>query len=227
MPDLGLVVFDMDGTLIDSEALILDGFAHALRAVGRAPADPAAVLSMVGLSLPVVMARLLPDADAVTLEAAANAHRDHFFALRAERGAASVPLFDGARAEIERLAAKPEVLIGAATGMARRGLDHVLDVHGLGPHFVTRQTADRHPSKPHPAMLEAALAETGVDKARAVMVGDTTYDIEMAVNAGLTGIGVSWGHHTPAALAAAGAAAVVDDFADLARVLDDILEGQR
>lgn len=226
MSELSLVVFDIDGTLVDSEALILDGFAYALAAVGRAPAAPEEVLSMVGLSLPVVMARLMPDADAETIEAAVAAHRAHFFSLRAERGPASVPLFEGAKAEIERLAGLPEVLIGAATGMARRGLDHVLDVHGLGRHFVTRQTADGHPSKPHPSMLETALAETGVAKARAVMVGDTTYDIEMAVNAGITGIGVSWGHHASAALTGAGAAAVADDFAALSHALDAFREGR-
>lgn len=221
---LNLVVFDMDGTLIDSETLILDGFAHALRAVGRDPADPSAVLSMVGLSLPVVMARLMPDADAETIAAAEAAHREHFFALRAERGPASVPLFEGAKAEIERLAKEPDVLIGAATGMSRRGLDHVLEVHDLARHFVTRQTADSNPSKPNPAMLEAALSETGTGRERAVMVGDTTYDMEMAAAAGVTGIGVSWGHHQPKALLAAGARTVVDDFAALARAIDAFRE---
>ena len=170
LSELSLVVFDIDGTLVDSAALIVDGFAYALTAVGRQPAPPEQVLSMVGLSLPVVMARLMPDANGATIEAAVNAHRAHFFSLRAERGPASVPLFDGAKAEIERLAAIPHVLIGAATGMARRGLDHVLDVHDLGRHFVTRQTADGHPSKPHPLMLETALAETGVAPTRAIMV---------------------------------------------------------
>ncbi len=222
---LSLVVFDIDGTLVDSAALILDGFAHALAAVGRPPAAPRQVLALVGLSLPVMMRRLLPEADTATVEAAVAAHRAHFFSLRAERGPASVPLFDGAKAEIERLAALPDVLIGAATGMARRGLDHVLDVHGLAGHFVTRQTADGHPSKPHPSMLEAALAETGVARHRAVMVGDTTYDMEMAANAGIAGIGVSWGHHTRAALRAAGAKVVIDDFAELAAAIDQIRNG--
>ena len=223
--ELTLVVFDIDGTLVDSEALILDGFAHAMAAVARPPAPSDAVLSMVGLSLPLMMTRLMPDADRATVEAAVAAHREHFFSLRAERGPASVPLFDGAKAEIERLAALPDVLLGAATGMARRGLDYVLDTHDLARHFVTRQTADGHPSKPHPSMLEAALGETGVAQTRAVMVGDTTYDIEMAVAAGIAGIGVNWGHHSRAALVAAGALTVADSFADLAHVIDRIREG--
>ena len=224
--ELSLVVFDIDGTLVDSAALILDGFADALAAVGHPRAPDAQVLSMVGLSLPICMQRLMPDADPQTLEAAVAAHRDSFLARRAKLGPAAVPLFDGAKAEIERLASAPEVLIGAATGMARRGLDFVLDAHGLGRHFVTRQTADGHPSKPHPSMLETALAETGVARGRAVMVGDTTYDMEMAVNAGIAGIGVSWGHHAREALLAAGARAVVDDFGALARTIDEIRERQ-
>ncbi len=187
--DLTLVVFDIDGTLVDSEALILDGFTHAFAAIGRERPAPARLLAQVGLSLPEVMARLLPEADAETRARAAD------------------------------------VLIGAATGMSRRGLDQLLDAHGLARHFVARQTADAHPSKPHPAMLEAALAETGVAPGRAVMVGDTTYDIEMAGHAGVRGIGVSWGHHPRDALMAAGAGAVVDSFTALSAEIDAFREG--
>ena len=221
---LALVVFDIDGTLVDSEALILEGFAHAFAGAGLALPPSGALLAQVGLSLPEAVRALLPDAGAAIVERVVAGYREHYTRLRAEQGPAAVPLFAGAKAAIETLAALPGVLIGAATGMARRGLDHALDVHGLGRHFITRQTADIHPSKPHPAMLEAALAETGVDRARAVMVGDTTYDIEMAVNAGVAGIGVSWGHHPPAALAAAGARAVADDFAALLAALDEVWE---
>lgn len=222
--ELSLVVFDIDGTLVDSEALILEGFAHSMAEVGYPAPERKAVLSLIGLSLPELMARLMPEADSATRERAITAHRAHFFALRANRGPASVPLFAGARECIEALSARPEVLIGAATGMARRGLDHVLSVHEFERHFVTRQTADAHPSKPHPSMLEAALAETGVAPGRAVMVGDTTYDIEMAVNAGVAAIGVTWGHHDRSALSRAGALRVVDSFAALTAALDDFRE---
>lgn len=222
--ELSLVVFDIDGTLVDSEALILEGFALAFSAVGR-PAPPRrAVLDQIGLSLPEVARRLLPEAGTDEQAAVAQAYREHFVRLRAEQGTAGVPLFGGAREAVEALAARPEVLIGAATGMARRGLDHVLEVHGLAHHFATRQSADRHPSKPHPAMLEAALTEAGVDPTRAVMVGDTSYDIEMAVAAGVAGIGVSWGHHSAETLKAAGAARVVDSFAALLTAIDEVWE---
>lgn len=224
--ELTLVVFDIDGTLVDSAGLIVEGFGAAFAAVGRAPAPRDEVLAQVGLSLPKAIARLMPEADAATREAAVRGYRAHYVRLRAERGPASVPLFAGAKAEIDRLAALPDVVIGAATGMARRGLDHVLEVHDLTRHFVTRQTVDGHPSKPHPAMLEAALSETGVARARAVMVGDTTYDIEMAAAAGVAGIGVGWGHHQSEALLTAGAETVVDDFTALARVIDAFREGR-
>ncbi len=222
---LSLVVFDIDGTLVDSAALIVENFAAAFAAVGLAPPSRDAVLAQVGLSLPVAMEVLMPEAGAETRSAAVVGYRDSALRLRAARGAASVPLFDGAKATLEALAARPERLIGAATGMASPGLDHVLGVHDLHGLFVTRQTADLHPSKPHPAMLEAALRETGVAEERAVMVGDTTFDMQMAANASIAGIGVSWGHHGAEALRAAGARVVVDSFAALATAIDEIWEG--
>lgn len=223
-PDLSLVVFDIDGTLVDSGALILDVFSRTFDTIGHAMPEPRAVLSLLGLSLPVLMRRLMPDADEATLETAVAVHKAGFVALRQERGPAAAPLFAGAKDEIERLAAIPEVLIGAATGMARRGLDHMIETHGFERHFVTRQTADGHPSKPHPSMLVTALAETGVAPGRAVMVGDTSYDMEMAANAGIAGIGVSWGHHDARTLREAGARTVARDFAALARALDEFRE---
>jgi phosphoglycolate phosphatase len=219
---LRLVVFDIDGTLVDSQALIFAGFVVAFAAVGRAAPERRAVMSQVGQSLPEAMRQAMPAATQVELDTAIAAYRAHYLEQRSRQGAAAVPLFSGARTAIEALAARPEVLIGAATGLARRGLDHVLAVHGLDHHFVTRQSADGHPSKPAPSMLHAALAETGVDRERAVMVGDTTFDIEMAQNAGMAAIGVTWGNHPPEALHAAGAAEVIAEFAALIPALDRI-----
>lgn len=222
MADLRLVVFDIDGTLVDSAALIAESFAEAFAAVGRAAPSRAAVLAEVGLSLPVAVARLLPEAGEEDHARAVQGYRDNYLRLRAEQGAAAVRLFEGAKETIEALAARPEVLIGAATGMAMRGLLHVLDAHDLRRHFVARQSADGNPSKPHPAMLEAALREAGVEPGQAVMVGDTSYDMEMAVNAGVTGLGVNWGHHPREALIAAGAVRVIDSFKELPSALEEI-----
>ena len=111
--------------------------------------------------------------------------------------------------------------MGVATGKARRGLDHATEAHDLEPFFVTRQTADHHPSKPHPSMLHAALAETGAEAAHAVMIGDTSYDIEMGRAAGFRTIGVDWGYHDTSALERAGADIVVQDFKGLDMALND------
>ncbi len=114
------------------------------------------------------------------------------------------PLFDGI-ADLLGGLRQAGWLLGIATGMSDRGLTHCLAAHGLTDHFVTLQTADRHPSKPHPAMLEAALAEAGAEPAQAVMIGDTAFDMQMARDAGVGALGVDWGYHEPDELRAAGA----------------------
>ncbi|MCB1337400.1 MAG: HAD-IA family hydrolase [Maritimibacter sp.] len=215
MPALGLVIFDVDGTLIDSQDFIYAAMTAAFDDIGRPAPSRAEVLAITGLSLPLALARLAPDLDADRIEAAVACYKTRYLGLRAAGGEAQAPLYPGARAAIEALHAQPEVLLGVATGKARRGLDHSFAAHGLDRYFVTRQTADGHPSKPHPSMIEAALAETGVDRSRAIMVGDTTYDMEMAAAAGIAGLGVGWGYHPAAALIGSGAVEVIADFAAL------------
>jgi len=221
--ELKLVIFDVDGTLIDSQHAIVAAMERAFAGSGRPMPTRAEVLGVVGLSLPEAVARLLPGLAPEAVDAAVARYRSAYFALREDRGSeATAPMFRGARDVIAALHARPDVVLGVATGAARRGLDHVFAAHSLDRYFVTRQTADAHPSKPHPAMIEAALAETGVARDRAVMIGDTTYDIEMARSAGVVPVGVSWGYHAVDALRAAGAALVVDSFEALPGALDDI-----
>ncbi len=208
-----LVVFDVDGTLIDSQHLILAAMEFAFTAAGHPLPEREAVLSVVGLSLPEAMAALashLPEPETLRL---ASHYRDSFLTQRQTGGdAADAPLFPGAMAALQRLAAAPQTRLGVATGKARRGLDHVFAVHGLAGFFATLQTADGHPSKPHPSMLLAALAETGCEPRHAVMVGDTEFDIAMGRAAGMATIGVAWGYHPRARLRAAGADAIIDSF---------------
>lgn len=208
-----LVIFDVDGTLLDSQAHILGAMAIAFAGIGHPCPPREAVLGIVGLSLPQAMARLAPDLDADALVAG---YKSAFGTLRAETAS---PLYPGARAALERLAARG-IVLGIATGKSRRGLDHVLAAHGLAGHFATTQVADDHPSKPHPAMVLAALAETGADPARAVMIGDTSFDMDMGRAAGVRTLGVSWGYHPRAALA--GADAVIDGFDALEAALDHL-----
>lgn len=220
MTDLRLVVFDVDGTLVDSQAHIMAAMAEAFRVNGLPVPDRKAVLSLVGLSLEVLMPRLVPNQESAMHDALVDGYKGAFMQLRAKGDASQMaPLFPGAIAAIQQLHAQPETLLGVATGKSRRGLDKMLESHDLSRHFVTQQVADHHPSKPHPSMLQACLAETGLSTDRAVMVGDTSFDMEMAKAAGMHAIGVSWGYHDRAQLSAADV--IVDSFDALQDVLTD------
>lgn len=218
-----LAIFDVDGTISDSQAHIIASVTHGFEAVGLPVPERGAILSIVGLSLPEAMARLAPQADRAAQAAIVEHYKRSY---QTGRLAQPAPLYPGAFEVIDRLAARPQMLLGVATGKSRRGLTALCDHHGLDGYFLTRQVADDHPSKPHPSMVLTALAETGVDARDAVMIGDTTYDIEMGRAAGVATIGVSWGYHPVSDLRAAGAGRIVTDFAALEAAVIEMLEGQ-
>lgn len=223
MSGLRLVVFDVDGTLVDSQGDILSAMGEAFARAGLVVPSREAVLSIVGLSLDVAIPRLAPEADGSVHARMVGWYKDAYIRLRAEGGVeASSPLYPHAREMLEALHGQPETLLGLATGKSRRGLDKLLDGHNLRPYFVTRQVSDHHPSKPHPSMLLAALSETGVEAQDAVMIGDTSFDMEMARAAGLRAIGVSWGYHARTALSLADR--IIDDFRALPEALDQLWE---
>ncbi|GAA6188122.1 HAD-IA family hydrolase [Litorivita sp. NS0012-18] len=221
--DLRLIIFDVDGTLVDSQGDILAAMGFAFeRAQMPAPAREA-ILSIVGLSLPEAFARLAPQLDGALRAQMVEWYKDAYVSLRAQIGAAqSSPFYPHAHEVLKTLAAVPENLLAVATGKSRRGLDKLLDGHGLTGFFINEQVSDHHPSKPNPSMLLAALSETGVAAANAVMIGDTSYDMEMAAAAGIAGIGVSWGYHPRESLGAA--RLVVDDFRALPEAIMTVLE---
>ncbi|MDT8346124.1 MAG: HAD-IA family hydrolase [Thermohalobaculum sp.] len=216
LPDpLRLVIFDVDGTLVDSQDFIVAAMDRAFGVVGLAAPPRAATLGIVGLSLPQAMMALIPGADAATVEGLVHHYKESFIEIRRQTGGeAQAPFYPGARDAIERLD-RSGWLLSIATGKARRGLDHMLDSHGLRRFFTGTQTADDAPSKPHPGMVLNCLAATGVAAHRAVMVGDTEFDIAMARAAGARAVGVAWGYHPRERLVAAGAEAIVEDFAAL------------
>lgn len=214
-----LVIFDVDGTLVDSQAHILGAMTRAFVAQGLAPLPRETVLSIVGLSLPQAVASLLPAAGADLCAAVVESYKESFALLRAQEAS---PLYPGAREALLALRARDDVLLGIATGKSRRGLDHVIEAHGLQGWFLTRQVADDHPSKPHPSMLFTAMRETGVSPDTAVMIGDTVFDIEMARAAGVRRLGVGWGYHPGVALERAGAERVIAGFGDLIPALETI-----
>ena len=213
-----LAVFDCDGTLVDGQADVCEAMDAAFAAQGLAPPDRHLTRRMVGLSLPEVMRKLVPSAEPRIHDALAAHYRDAYRARRTA-GVLDEPLFDGVAALLERLSGAGW-LLGVVTGKSDRGLAHCLSTHGIAGHFVTLQTADRHPSKPHPAMLQAAMDAVGARPAETAMIGDTAYDIAMAGAAGVRAIGVSWGYHPPSELIASGAQAVADDAAALFDLLE-------
>lgn len=213
-----LAVFDCDGTLVDGQAAVCEAMEIAFAEAGL-PAPPRpAVRRIVGLSLPQAVRALAPAADPARQAAAVDAYKAAFRASRME-GRLEEPLFDGIADLLRDLVAEGWAL-AVATGKSDRGLAACLSAHDIADLFVSLQTADRHPSKPDPAMLQAALAEAGAAPSEAVMIGDTTYDITMARAAGVRAIGVSWGYHAAGELHAAGATAVADDCAQLKDLLD-------
>jgi phosphoglycolate phosphatase len=207
-----LIVFDCDGTLVDSQQLIVEAARQSLLAHDLKPLSAEAIRAVIGLSLDLALAKLVPDADAATIDSLVETYRTTWRALRAQ--GVREPLFPGAKEVLGTLDRRGH-LLGVATGKSRPGLIDVLDHHGLTTLFVSLQTADRHPSKPHPGMLEEAMHETGSEPGDTMMVGDTGFDMERARAAGVRAIGVAWGYHPTVLLEAAGAEIILKGFDQL------------
>lgn len=212
-----LAVFDCDGTLVDGQADVCDTMEQAFALAGLPPPQRNEVRRTVGLSLPRAVASLAPDLDEDAVTQVTNLYKQTFFARRSD-GLLYEPLYQGIGDLLESLRSQGW-LLAVATGKSDRGLNACLTNHGIRDLFVSLQTADRHPSKPHPAMLEAALFEAGVTPAQAVMIGDTSFDMVMARDAHVRAMGVAWGYHTPDELRDAGAEAVAADPANLGDLL--------
>src|ERR1043165_9226889 len=218
---LKLVIFDCDGTLVDSQHMILAAMTQAYGAHGIPLPEREVLLSVIGLSLVEAFTKLGEGLTGFPAETLAMHYRDAFHAMRSP-GAPVEPLYPGAADAIAALTARDDVLLGIATGKSQRGVRLVLSHHGLLDHFSTIMTADDAPSKPDPAMVVGAMREAGVAASETVVVGDTVYDIAMARAAGANAIGVTWGYHRAAALSEAGALAVIDSFPALVPTLDKI-----
>jgi len=207
-----LIIFDIDGTLVDSQDFIVEAQRRAFSVHEMAVPSRETCLSIVGLSLTEAFTALVGAAGPV--ESLADAYRSAWHDMR-EEAAFAEALYPGARETVAALAHRDDIVLGIATGKAKRGVNHLFDRCGWHPHFKTVQTSDDHPSKPAPDMVLAALAETGIPPASAYMIGDTSYDMQMAKAAGVHALGVAWGYHASDQLRQAGAEAVAKDFADL------------
>jgi phosphoglycolate phosphatase len=180
------------------------------------------VLSIVGLSLREAFDTLGSGERGFPIDSMIERYKEAFFELR-HSPAHQEPLYPGARESILALSAREDCLIGVATGKSQRGVRAILTHHDLLPHFSTIMTADDAPSKPDPGMLLKAMRETGAEPHDTAMIGDTTYDMQMARAAGVVAIGVDWGYHASEMLHASGAQRVLADFTELGAALDTLL----
>lgn len=218
MTRLRLAVFDVDGTLVDSQHNIVSAMTEAWGSLNLGMPRPDQVRRIIGLSLVEACGVLLPWAPPTLHRSVANAYKDAFRAMRLLPDTME-PLFPGVKEALDMLEGDGW-LLGIATGKSRRGVDTLLDDHDLKGRFVTVQTADDNPSKPDPSMLKRAAEDCGLDPCDIVMIGDTAYDMAMATAARTGAVGVSWGYHSLDELHKAGAQVVLDTFDNLTEVLD-------
>lgn len=214
-----LVLFDCDGTLVDSAGIIHACMVATFREAGLPEPEANATRKIIGLTLDLAIATLLDrplDAECGRL---AERYKQHFVVIHGQPGFHE-PLYDGIDTLIGALAGRDDVLLGMVTGKSRRGVKRVLSTYGFEGHFVTIRTADDCPSKPHPAMVLECCAETGIDPASTFVVGDAIYDMQMAKSAGARAFGVSWGYHDRDGLIASGADIVLRTPGELLDFLD-------
>lgn len=205
-----LVVFDWDGTLLDSAGAIVEAIQAAARDLDLPEPPDERARHVIGLGLGDALRHALPELPHERYGELVERYRHHYLARDHE-----LLLFAGVEALLQELAVGGARL-AVATGKSRLGLDRALQSSGLGPYFEASRCADECHSKPHPQMLHELMEEMLVEPERVVMIGDTTHDLQMAQNAGVAGLGVAWGAHPRVALDAAASLAVFDQMEELA-----------
>ncbi|MEO0393454.1 MAG: HAD-IA family hydrolase [Pseudomonadota bacterium] len=218
-----LVLFDCDGTLVDSQFSIIAAMNTAFQVEGLPLADPEAVRRVVGLPLADAIARLVPTKTRDEVEQLAGYYKEAFAAQRTQEELEE-PLFPGI-GDVVRSLHEAGVTLGVATGKSHRGLIATLERHDILPLFSTLQTADVGPGKPNPHMAYRAFDETGHNAEDSVMIGDTVFDIHMAQGAKMKSIGVSWGYHPSEDLEEAGADRLVRQADELIPAIAALFEG--
>lgn len=216
-----LAVFDCDGTLVDGQADVCWAMERAFERARLPAPDLNEVRRVIGLSLPAAIRRLAPDLSEPDAHNVTEFYKSSFRARR-EEGLLGEPLYDGIADLLAGLHAGGWSL-AVATGKSDRGLAACLAAHGITDLFVSLQTADRHPSKPHPAMLEAAMMDAGAGPEDTIMIGDTVFDILMGRSIQVASVGVAWGYHEASELLASGAEAVANDAGHLGAILESLL----
>ncbi|WP_420725099.1 HAD-IA family hydrolase [Hwanghaeella sp. LZ110] len=220
-PTPRLIVFDCDGTLVDSGHIIVDTMTLVWQGAGLVPPTPDQIRHQIGTSLDHAIGALHPDGDPEILQQLTLACRKAFVSDRAA-GKYEEPLYDCCSGVLEALSEVDHYVLGVATGKGRRGLNHTLQRHGIAHHFSILKTSEDGPGKPHPEILINAMAEMGVSPWQTVVIGDTIFDVTMAVRAGAKAIGVSWGYHAPEMLKEAGASVIANHFAELPGLIENL-----
>lgn len=215
-----LIVFDVDGTLIDSVALIVQTVTNAFEAIGEPVPTETAIRSISGLTANVAMQVLAPAAPPERVEEILASYRAHY---HKGAGVTAEPLFAGALAALDRLQQRPDTILAVATGKGYRGAVTLLERHAILDRFHSVETPDHNRGKPDPQMIETAMEKAGASRSETVMIGDTVHDMRMAKAAGVQAIGVAWGYHEITELLAAGADSIIESFDELDDAIDDLL----
>jgi phosphoglycolate phosphatase len=215
-----LVVFDMDGTLIDSVALIVETITAAFEAVGEPAPTAAAIRAISGITAHEAMGILAPAAGPARVEEILASYKHEY---RNRAGGAREPLFDGAVAVLERLRHREDTILAVATGKGHTAAITLLTAHGILDWFHSVETPTHNRGKPDPQMIHTAMEKAGTTGAETVMIGDTTHDMNMAKAAGVAAIAVAWGYHEAVDLTAAGADIVIHRFDELEPAIDKLL----
>jgi len=213
-----LVIFDCDGTLVDSQYVIIGAMKMAFENAGLAAPADYQTRGIIGLSLHEAVGALAPPIDQRQLDDLVEGYKVAFIEQRKSPDFHE-PLFPGAQEILANLAGRPDILLGVATGKSRRGVDVLFEREGLGDYFFTIQTADDAPSKPHPGMIENAMNACGVSGQNVFMIGDTSYDMAMARNADVKAVGVGWGYHERHRLQEAGAHHLIETFSEISELV--------
>ncbi len=216
-----LVVFDLDGTLINSEALIIETVRESFGSVGQAIPTDDAIRAISGITARDAMLILAPGVDDARLDEIVGAYRSTYLQ---KAGLAREPMFEGALAALDRLQTDPETILAVATGKGHAGAITLLERHDIIGRFHSIQTPAHNRGKPDPQMIETAMEKAGIGREATVMIGDTSHDMKMARNAGVKALGVAWGYHTVAALEEAGAHLVIHRMDELVDAVDKLLE---
>jgi phosphoglycolate phosphatase len=204
-----LLIFDWDGTLMDSAGVIVDSIQRACEDIGLAAPSERASRQIIGLGLVQALQTLLPDLPADAYPRLVERYRHHYLGRDAE-----IPLFAGVTEGIRALH-QSGFTLAVATGKSRIGLERALEASGLGIWFAATRCADQTHSKPHPAMVLELVDELDADPARTLVIGDTGHDLLMAANAGVASLGVTYGAHEANDLHPHAPLALLDSFAEV------------